>query len=125
MATAKRMEKRLSIVEDWMKRFEQATGPTKTMDNMNWLVAQLRLSSEQMDTQNSQLSEMSEVLQRNSQIVQDFVDEQDIVMEWQSFISRLQAEQEEQNNAVQVEETESVDAREQAEDGEEMGEGDA
>ena len=125
MAKAKRMEKRLSIVEDWMKRFEQATGPTKTLDNMNWLVAQLRLSSEQMDTQNSQLSEMSEVLQRNSQIVQDFVDEQDIVMEWQSFISRLQAEQEEQNNAVQVEETESVDAREQAEDGEEMGEGDA
>ena len=122
MATAKRMEKRLSIVEDWMKRFEQATGPTKTMDNMNWLVAQLRLSSEQMDTQNSQLSEMSEVLQRNSQIVQDFVDEQDIVMEWQSFISRLQAEQEEQNNAVQVEETESVDAREQAEDGSEVGE---
>jgi|TARA_E500000305_G_scaffold103584_2_gene99199 predicted aspartyl protease len=125
MATAKRMEKRLNIVEDWMKRFEQATGPTKTMDNMNWLVAQLRLSSEQMDTQNSQLSEMSEVLQRNSQIVQDFVEEQDIVMEWQSFINRLQEAQEEQNNAVQVEETESVDAREQAEDGEEMGEGDA
>ena len=45
MATAKRMEKRLNIVEDWMKRFEQATGPTKTMDNMNWLVAQLRLLS--------------------------------------------------------------------------------
>ena len=108
-----------------MKRFEQATGPTKTMDNMNWLVAQLRLSSEQMDTQNSQLSEMSEVLQRNSQIVQDFVEEQDIVMEWQSFINRLQEAQEEQNNAVQVEETESVDAREQAEDGEEVGEGDA
>lgn len=125
MATAKRMEKRLNIVEDWMKRFEQATGPTKTMDNMNWLVAQLRLSSEQMDTQNSQLSEMSEVLQRNSQIVQDFVEEQDIVMEWQSFINRLQEAQEEQNNAVQVEETESVDAREQAEDGEEVGEGDA
>ena len=59
MATAKRMEKRLNIVEDWMKRFEQATGPTKTMDNMNWLVAQLRLSSEQMDTQNSQLSEIT------------------------------------------------------------------
>ena len=53
------------------------------------------------------------------------MEEQDIVMEWQSFINRLQEAQEEQNNAVQVEETESVDAREQAEDGEEVGEGDA
>ena len=123
MATVKRIEKRLNIVEDWMKQFQQGTGPAQTMDNMNWLVAQLKMSSQTMDQNQGQMEEMNNVLQRNSQLVQQFVEEQDCVMEWQSFIAELQQKaEEEQKNAVQVEETESVDAREQAEDGSEVGE---
>jgi|TARA_R110000824_G_scaffold2077_5_gene9954 hypothetical protein len=123
MATVKRIEKRLNIVEDWMKQFQQGTGPAQTMDNLNWLVAQLKMSSQTMDQNQGQMEEMNNVLQRNSQLVQQFVEEQDCVMEWQSFIAELQQKaEEEQKNAVQVEETESVDAREQAEDGSEVGE---
>ena len=126
MATVKRIEKRLNIVEDWMKQFQQGTGPAQTMDNMNWLVAQLKMSSQTLDQNQGQMEEMNNVLQRNAQLVQQFVEEQDCVMEWQSFIAELQQKaEEEQKNAVQVEETESVDAREQAEDGSEVGEGDA
>tara|TARA_R110000765_G_scaffold190914_1_gene296018 strand:- start:85 stop:456 length:372 start_codon:yes stop_codon:yes gene_type:complete len=123
MATVKRIEKRLNIVEDWMKQFQQGTGPAQTMDNLNWLVAQLKMSSQTMDQNQGQMEEMNNVLQRNAQLVQQFVEEQDCVMEWQSFIAELQQKaEEEQKNAVQVEETESVDAREQAEDGSEVGE---
>ena len=123
MATVKRIEKRLNIVEDWMKQFQQGTGPAQTMDNMNWLVAQLKMSSQTLDQNQGQMEEMNNVLQRNAQLVQQFVEEQDCVMEWQSFIAELQQKaEEEQKNAVQVEETESVDAREQAEDGSEVGE---
>ena len=123
MATVKRIEKRLNIVEDWMKQFQQGTGPAQTMDNLNWLVAQLKMSSQTMDQNQGQMEEMNNVLQRNSQLVQQFVEEQDCVMEWQSFIAELQQKaEEEQKNAVQVAETESVDAREQAEDGSEVGE---
>jgi|TARA_R110000744_G_scaffold11126_1_gene34064 hypothetical protein len=126
MATVKRIEKRLNIVEDWMKQFQQGTGPAQTMDNMNWLVAQLKMSSQTLDQNQGQMEEMNNVLQRNAQLVQQFVEEQDCVMEWQSFIAELQQKaEEEQKNAVQVEETESVDARKQAGDGAEVGEGDA
>tara|TARA_R110001599_G_scaffold345861_1_gene570644 strand:- start:439 stop:819 length:381 start_codon:yes stop_codon:yes gene_type:complete len=126
MATVKRIEKRLNIVEDWMKQFQQGTGTAQTMDNMNWLVAQLKMSSQTLDQNQGQMEEMNNVLQRNAQLVQQFVEEQDCVMEWQSFIAELQQKaEEEQKNAVQVEETESVDARKQAGDGAEVGEGDA
>jgi hypothetical protein len=45
-----------------------------------------------------------------------------MVMQWQAHIAAIQKENE---NALQKQETESLDAQKQADDGEEMGEGDA
>ncbi len=69
-----------------------------------------------------QAMQMQHALQQNAQIVNDFVEENDLVHDWQAFLAELQKEKE---NAVQESETESLDVQEQAEDGEEMGEGDA
>ena len=66
--------------------------------------------------------QMQQAMEQNAQIVNDFVEKHDMVHDWQAFIAELQKEQE---NAVQESETESLDVQEQAEDGEEVGEGDA
>jgi len=122
MANMKRIEKRLNIVEDWMKQFEQGTGPKQVVDNMNWLITQLRQVGEQTLQMNQQLQDMQNQFQTNVQIVNDFIDENELTIQWNAKLKEIQ---EEQNNAVQESETKSMDAQEQAEDGEEMGEGDS
>jgi len=118
----KRLEKRLENVEKWLKDFEKGTGPAQTMDNMNFLVSQTRMIGEQMQNIQKQNMELQEILQNNGNMLQEFLEEQDTVLAWQAFVTK---KNEEHNNALQESETESLDAQEQAEDGEEMGEGDA
>ena len=119
----KRLEKRLEAVEQWARDLDRGSGPAQTMDNMNWLVGQTRMLGDRL-TQAEQVSvEMQQALQQNNEILQAFLDENDMVKDWQMYIERLQKEADE--DAVQEQEAESLDAQEQTEDGEEVGEGDA
>jgi len=122
MANMKRIERRLNEVEEWVKSFEKSTGPKQTMDNMNWLVHQLRTGTHSMAEQQQQMGQMQQALQGNMEIVNQFMEEKELVRDWQAYIAKIQKEAE---DAVQESETESLDVQEQAEDGEEVGEGDA
>tara|TARA_Y100001963_G_scaffold7297_1_gene9495 strand:- start:842 stop:1213 length:372 start_codon:yes stop_codon:yes gene_type:complete len=123
MANLKRVEKRLENVEAWLKNFEKGTGPAQTMENLNWLVGQSRMLGDRLQQAEGAVGELQGVLEQNNNILQTFLDENDMVKDWQMYVEKLQKEAEQ--NAVQESEAESMDAQEQAEDGEEMGEGDA
>ena len=123
MATLKRLEKRMNDVEAWVKDFNNSQGPKQTMDNLNWLVGQTRQLGDRLTTTEQQAMQMQQAIEQNSQIVNDFVEKNELVHDWQAFLAELQKEAEE--NAVQEQETESLDAQEQAGDGEEVGKGDA
>jgi len=127
MANTKRIEKRLQKVEDWAKAFEKETGPRQTMENMNWLVGQTRLLGERLQQSEGGVQELQNALTANSQVLNQFLEQHDMVRDWQMFLEGLQAEQESQqedeNNAVQESGSEEMDAQEQTEDGEGMGEG--
>jgi len=121
MVTLKRMEKRMNVVEEWVKDFEKGTGPAQTLDNLNWLVGQCRTMGAQMQQMGQQNQELMAQLQQNHQLLQEFLDEKELVMDWQIFV---EGKQKEADDAVQEQETESMDVQEQAGDGEEMGKGD-
>jgi len=127
MANTKRIEKRLQKVEDWAKAFEKETGPRQTMENMNWLVGQTRLLGERLQQSEGGVQELQQALNSNSQVLNQFLEQHDMVRDWQMFLEGLQAAQQEQledeNNAVQESGSEEMDAQEQAEDGEGLGEG--
>ena len=123
MATLKRLEKRMNDVEAWVKDFNNSQGPKQTMDNLNWLVGQTRQLGDRLSGTEQQAMQMQQAIEQNAQIVNDFVEKQELVHDWQAYLAELQKEAE--DNAVQEQETESLDAQEQAGDGEEMGEGDA
>ena len=123
MANLKRVEKRLENVEARLKNFEKGTGPAQTMENLNWLVGQSRMLGDRLQQAEGAVGELQGVLEQNNKILQAFLDENDMVKDWQMYVEKLQKEAEE--NAVQESEAESMDAQEQAEDGEEVGEGDA
>ena len=123
MANTKRIEKRLQKVEDWAKAFEKETGPRQTMENMNWLVGQTRLLGERLQGSEQGVQELQNALTANSQVLNQFLEQHDMVRDWQMFLEGLQAEQQEDENAVQESGSEEMDAQEQAKDGEGMGEG--
>jgi Mg2+ and Co2+ transporter CorA len=122
MATLKRLEKRMNDVEAWVKDFDKSQGPAQTSENLNWLVGQTRQLGERLSSTEQQAMQMQEALQQNAKIVETFVEENELVQDWQAYLTKLQKEQE---DAVQESETESLDVQEQTEDGEEVGEGDA
>jgi hypothetical protein len=122
MATLKRLEKRMNDVESWVKDFNKGSGPAQTMDNLNWLVGQTKNLGERLSMTEQQALQMQNALEQNAKIVEQFIEQQELVVEWQSYLAELQKENE---DAVQEQETESLDVQEQAGDGEEMGEGDA
>jgi len=124
MVTLKRLEKRMNDVEDWVKDFNKGSGPAQTMDNLNWLVGQTRMLGDRLQEAEAAIGNMQQGMQANNQIVADFMESKDMVRDWQMHIEELQKATEEEN-AVQESETESLDVQEQAEDGEEVGEGDA
>ena len=112
----------MNDVEAWVKDFNKGQGPAQTMDNLNWLVGQTRNLGDRLSGIEQQAMQMQNALEQNAKIVERFVEENDMVGQWQAFLAELQKEQE---DAVQEQETESLDVQEQAGDGEEMGEGDA
>ncbi len=122
MATLKRLEKRMNDVESWVKDFNKGSGPAQTMDNLNWLVGQTKNLGERLSMTEQQALQMQNALEQNAKIVEQFIEQQELVVEWQSYLAELQKENE---DAVQEQETESLDVQEQAGDGEKMGEGDA
>ena len=123
MANLKRLEKRMNDVEAWVKELEKGSGPAQTMENMNWLVGQTRMLGDRLTQAEQAVGEMQGALQQNNEILQAFLDKNDMIPDWQLYIEELQKENEE--DAVQESETESLDVQEQAEDGKEVGEGDA
>ena len=122
MATLKRIEKRMNEVEEWVKDFEKGAGPAQTMDNMNWLLAQVRAAGDRLREVETQAGQMQQALQDNANIVNEFVEKNELVMQWQGHIAAIQKENE---DALQKQETEGLDVQEQAEDGDGMGEGNA
>ena len=125
MATVKRLEKRLDNVEAWLKNFEGGTGPAQTMENMNWLLSQCRSMGDGRAQAENIINEQGTILKKNNDVLNGFLEEMDLVMDWQGYLAKLEQESKEEENAVQKSETESMDAQEQAEDGEGLGEGDA
>ena len=113
MATLKRLEKRMNDVESWVKDFNKGSGPAQTMDNLNWLVGQTKQLGERLSMTEQQALQMQNALEQNAQIVEQFIEEKELVVEWQSYLAELQKEQE---DAVQESSTEEVSVQEQAED---------
>ena len=113
MATLKRLEKRMNDVESWVKDFNKGSGPAQTMDNLNWLVGQTKQLGERLSMTEQQALQLQNALEQNAKIVEQFIEDKELVVEWQSYLAELQKEQE---DAVQESSTEEVSVQEQAED---------
>ncbi len=103
----------MNEVESWVKDFNKGSGPAQTMDNLNWLVGQTKQLGERLSMTEQQALQLQNALEQNAKIVEQFIEEKELVADWQSYLAELQKEQE---DAVQESSTEEVSVQEQAED---------
>ncbi len=113
MVTLKRLEKRMNDVESWVKDFNKGSGPAQTMDKLNWLVGQTKQLGERLSMTEQQGLQLQNALEQNAKIVEQVIEQQELGVEWQSYLAELQKEQE---DAVQESSTEEVSVQEEAED---------
>ena len=105
MANNERLTKRLKKIEDWVAENEEMGGPRGYMDTMVHLY-QSNISARQNAQHNL------ETFNNLRALTFDFLNEQDLVEEWDEFLK-------EKENAVQEQQTEEVPLQEEAKSGEE------
>ena len=106
-ANLERLKKRIKTLEDWVDENEAIGGPEGTLDTFNYLISR-----------NRQAEQMQGHLNQLQQYLQMFLQENELMDKWNEFIQ-------ERENAVQEQATEEVPPREEAKDGEEVGEKDS
>ena len=100
-----RLTKRVKEMEKWIA--ENEGGPT--LNNMNYLITSLHNTTEYAQNMEKQFN-----AQRN--LMAEFFGLEDLTEKWNEF---LQKKQEDEQNAVQEQQTEEVSVQEEAESGEE------
>jgi len=108
MASNERLTKRVKKIEDWVRENEEMGGPKGYLDTIVALINSTR------DAQN-QANNIGMNMQRLQGLLNEFLVEQELGEEWNSFL-------EDKENAVQEQQTEEVPVQEQAESSEEASE---
>ena len=109
-ANLERLKKRIKTLEEWVDENEAIGGPEGTLDTVNYLISRQR-----------QAEGMQQHLNQLQQYLQEYLNETESMDQWNEFIQTKEGEK----NAVQEQSPEEIPPREEAEDGEEVGEKDS
>ena len=104
-ANLTRLKKRIETLEQWVDDNEAIAGPEGTLDTFNYLIGKQR----QFDQMQAHLNQLQGYLQ-------EYLNETESMDQWNEFIQT----REQENNAVQEQQTEEVSEQEEAESGEEV-----
>ncbi len=107
-ANLERLKKRIKTLEEWVDENEAIAGPEGTLDTVNYLISRQK-----------QTEAMQNHLNQLQQYLQGFLNDNELMEKWNEYIM------EKENNAVQEQSPEEIPPREEAEDGEEVGEEDS
>jgi archaellum biogenesis protein FlaJ (TadC family) len=108
MAKNERLTKRVKKIEDWVAENEEMGGPKGYLDTMVALINETRRSQQAHSQLMNNFNNLKSLLDR-------FLLENEMGEDWNKFL-------EDEENAVQKQQTEEVSVQEQAEGGEEASE---
>ena len=106
MANLQRLTERVKKMEDWVKENEDTGGPKGTLETMNFLINEARMSA-QIRTQ------LQEQVNNLRALAFEFIQQHELTDEWNEFLK------EKEENAVQEQPAEEVPLQEEAESGKE------
>ena len=108
MANNERLTKRVKKIEDWVAENEEMGGPKGYLDTMVALINETRRSQQAQAQLTNNFNNLKSLLNK-------FLVENEMGEDWNKFL-------EDEENAVQKQQTEEVSVQEQAEGGEETSE---
>ena len=111
MATVQRLTKRVNELEEWVKENELTGGPNGTLDVMQFLINETRMSAQVR-------AQMEQQVNNLRALTFEFIQQHELTEEWNEFLK------EKEENAVQEQSPEEVPSLTEDEDGEEVGEED-
>ena len=105
MANLERLTKRVKKVEEWIEENEDMGGPKGLLETMSFLVNEARSYGLQFRNAQEQFTNLRGLWF-------EFLEEKELGKEWDEFLKK---KDEEKENAVQEQETESVPVRDEPE----------
>ena len=113
MANLQRLTKRVSEMEDWIKENDMTGGPQGVLDTFVLMVNETRAST-------NLRVQAQQTINNLRNLAFEFIGQHELTEEWNEFLAEKEKE-----NAVQEQSPEEVPSLTEAEDGEEVGKGNA
>ena len=85
-----KLERKVAELEDWIAQFEVGNGDKLVFNNMNFLISQLKGIGDRLQAVEASHRRVEEVLQQNGQLVQDFVSDNELEEQWQTYLKKVQ-----------------------------------
>jgi len=86
----KKLERKVAELEDWIAQFEAGNGDKLVFNNMNFLISQLKGIGDRLQAVETSHRKVEEVLQQNGQLVQNFISDNELEEQWQTYLKEVQ-----------------------------------
>jgi len=86
----KKLEGKVAILEDWIAQFEAGNDDKNVLDNINFLIGQLKVLGDRLKATEDSHRQLEAAMQQNNKVVMDFVEEQEIQQPWEVYLKELQ-----------------------------------
>jgi len=86
----KKLERKVAELEDWIAQFEAGNGDKLVFNNMNFLIGQLKGIGDRLQAVETSHRKVEEVLQQNGQLVQNFISDNELEEQWQTYLKEVQ-----------------------------------
>tara|TARA_R100000995_G_scaffold63454_2_gene32821 strand:+ start:1951 stop:2262 length:312 start_codon:yes stop_codon:yes gene_type:complete len=84
-----KLEGKVAVLEDWVAQFEAGNDDKNVLDNINFLIAQLKALGDRLKATEDSHRQLEAAMQQNNKVVMDFIDEQDIQQPWEVYLKEL------------------------------------
>ena len=86
----KKLEGKVAVLEDWVAQFEAGNDDKNVLDNIQFLIGQLKLIGDRLKATEDSHRQLEAAMQQNNKVVMDFIEEQEIQQPWEVYLKELQ-----------------------------------
>jgi len=90
--TNEQTENRLSVIEQWIANQPEGNN-AELVNNYSFLIGQLKALGDRLGQVENSHRQLETVLQQNNVALTGFLEEKDLVIDWQSYVNSLEQEQ--------------------------------
>jgi hypothetical protein len=83
------LEQKVAALENWVGQQEGENGPRGLLENYTFLINQLRGIGDRLRQVEQSHVQLEQALAQNNEALRSFLDEKDLVIDWQDHVAKL------------------------------------